>query len=97
MISPFLDGTVVDHFYDDLGRPARTDWTVGGKLFSVEQTYDPLGRPDELRYPQVKGRVESKFTVIGDEYSEEGQVTAYRLLLIETGHVAAVKQSFLWN
>ncbi len=48
-------------------------------------------------YPAAKGSHETKFTVIGDEYSEEGRITAWRLLLIENGHIVGVWQSFLWN
>jgi hypothetical protein len=51
----------------------------------------------ELFYPKAKGTYVSKFTVIGDEYTEDGKVTAWRLLLIENGRVVGLKQSFLWN
>jgi hypothetical protein len=52
----------------------------------------------ELSYPAAKGNVESKFTVIGDEYLKEGgKITAWRLLLIENGRAVGLHQSFLWN
>ena len=51
----------------------------------------------ELHYPAAKGTIETKFTVIGDEYAEEGKIKAWRLLLIENGHVVGLWQSFLWN
>ena len=51
----------------------------------------------ETHYPAAKGAIETKFTVIGDEYSEEGKVAAWRLLLIEKGRVVGLWQSFLWN
>lgn len=51
----------------------------------------------EIAYPGVKGSVESQFRVIGDDYLEEGKVTAWRALLIENGHIVGVTQSFLWN
>lgn len=51
----------------------------------------------EVRYPAANGSLESKFTVIGDEYKESGKLTAWRLLLIEKGRAVGLYQSFLWN
>jgi hypothetical protein len=51
----------------------------------------------ELSYPAAKGTVESKFTIIGDEYKEGGKITGWRLLLIENGRAVGLHQSFLWN
>ena len=51
----------------------------------------------EIHYRAAKGTIESKFTVIGDEYTEGGKVTAWRLVLIEHGRIVALRQSFLWN
>jgi hypothetical protein len=51
----------------------------------------------ELFYPGAKGTKVSKFTVIGDEYGDEGKVTAWRLLLIRNNRIVGLRQSFLWN
>ena len=51
----------------------------------------------ELFYPAAKGSVQSQFQVIGDDYLEEGKVTAWRALLIEDGKIVGLTQSFLWN
>ena len=51
----------------------------------------------ELFYPAAKGTIETKFTVIGDEYSDDGKITAWRLLLIQNNRVVGLRQSFLWN
>lgn len=51
----------------------------------------------EYHYPAAQGTTETKFTVIGDEYAEDGKITAWRLLLIENGKIVGLKQSFLWN
>ncbi len=51
----------------------------------------------ELHYPTAKGTVESQFTVIGDEYKDDGKITAWRLLLIVDGKIVGLRQSFLWN
>ena len=51
----------------------------------------------EVRVPDAKGSHETKFTVIGDEYKDNGKITAWRLLLIENGRAVGLHQSFLWN
>lgn len=51
----------------------------------------------ELFYPDAKGTKMSRFTVIGDEYGDEGRVTAWRLLLIHNNRIVGLRQSFLWN
>jgi len=51
----------------------------------------------EVPYDQARGTIETKFTVIGDEFQEEGKVTAWRVLLIENGRIVGLRQSFLWN
>ncbi|MEO5728566.1 MAG: RHS repeat-associated core domain-containing protein [Byssovorax sp.] len=56
-VSP--DQTMVESYYDDIGRPTKTNWTVPGpvvSMFSVEQAYDIHGRVDELRYPYALNR-----------------------------------------
>lgn len=51
----------------------------------------------EVRFASAKGTHGTKFTVIGDEYNENGKITAWRLLLIENGRAVGLYQSFLWN
>jgi hypothetical protein len=51
----------------------------------------------ELHYPGAVGVVESQFNIIGDEYKEDGKVTAWRILLVVDGRVVGLRQSFLWN
>jgi len=51
----------------------------------------------ELFYKGVKGNLKSDFAVIGDDYREDGRITAWRAVLIENGRIVALNQSFLWN
>ncbi len=51
----------------------------------------------ERYYPAEKGSFESDFTVIGDDYSEFGEVTAWRALLIVDGRIVGLRQSFMWK
>lgn len=51
----------------------------------------------EQTYQNVNGTNHSEFRVIGDEYFDDGQVMAWRCLLIERGRIVAEKRSFLWD
>ena len=51
----------------------------------------------EHTYNGAKGTVKSEFQVIGDDYNDDGRVTAWRALLIENGKIVALNQSFLWD
>lgn len=51
----------------------------------------------EQTYKNVDGTNRSEFRVIGDEYFDDGQVLAWRCLLIEHGRIVAEKRSFLWD
>jgi hypothetical protein len=50
----------------------------------------------EVAYGKVSGSMQTEFKVQGDEYHQDGQVTAWRVLLIEDGVVVGLQQSFLW-
>ncbi len=51
----------------------------------------------EVHYKNAKGSMKTDFAVIGDDYNEDGKVTAWRALLIENGKIVGLNQSFLWN
>lgn len=51
----------------------------------------------ELPYPAAKGSFKSEFNIIGDDFMEDGKVTAWRAVLIENGKIVGLNQSFLWN
>ena len=50
----------------------------------------------EMDYPKAKGTYRSEFSVIGDDYHQDGPVTAWRVTLVENGRIVGVNQSFLW-
>ncbi|NBV86087.1 MAG: hypothetical protein EBS01_07460 [Verrucomicrobia bacterium] len=50
----------------------------------------------ESRYPNASGKLRTEFTIQGDEYHQDGAVTAWRVLLIDQGRVVGLQQSFLW-
>lgn len=84
------------HYYTFFWRSSRaTDLTV-----RFEYRQERLGayvQAREIFYPAAKGTLKSQFQVIGDDYAEEGKVTAWRALLIENGRIVGLTQSFLWN
>lgn len=51
----------------------------------------------EITYENVKGNRKTEFTIIGDDYLQDGRVTAWRCLLIENGKIVAEDRSFLWE
>ena len=51
----------------------------------------------EAHYPRAKGHNRTEFAVIGDDYGDDGRVTAWQALLISNGRVVAVTRSYLWK
>jgi hypothetical protein len=51
----------------------------------------------EVSYQNVKGNQKTEFTVIGDDYRNDGRVIAWRCLLIENGKIVAQNLSYLWE
>jgi len=51
----------------------------------------------EISYENVKGNQKTEFTIIGDDYLQDGRVTAWRCLLIEKGKIVAENRSYLWE
>jgi hypothetical protein len=51
----------------------------------------------EINYTNVKGNQKTEFAVIGDDYLNDGRVTAWRCLLIENGRIVAENRSYLWE
>jgi hypothetical protein len=51
----------------------------------------------EVSYPNVHGSHKTEFKVVGDDYFDDGRVTAWRCLLIENGQIVAENRSNLWE
>jgi hypothetical protein len=50
----------------------------------------------EVQFAKASGRQRTEIAVQGDDYHQDGAVTAWRILLIEQGRVVGLQQSFLW-
>jgi hypothetical protein len=51
----------------------------------------------EAAYPDARGNYKTEFKIVGDDYFDDGRVTAWRCLLIENGKIVAEKRSNLWE
>ena len=75
-------------------RPA--DLTI--RLEYRQQKTGGLIQAREVEYPQAKGSHATRFQINGDDYREQGRVSAWRVLLIENHRVVvALGQSYLWR
>lgn len=84
------------HYYNVWWR-AKREAAVTVRLEYRQQNLGSHVQAKEFHYPDAKGTIETTFTIIGDEYAEEGKVTSWRVLLIEDGKIVGLRQSFLWN
>lgn len=80
-------------FFWKASRPAN----VTVRLEYRQAKYGDFVQAQELKYEGVKGKVISKFAVIGDSFKEGGQVTSWRCVIIEDGKVVALTHSYLWK
>ncbi|MEY2601062.1 MAG: hypothetical protein QOJ36_381 [Verrucomicrobiota bacterium] len=51
----------------------------------------------EISYSNARGSNKTEFKVVGDDYFDDGRVTAWRCLLIENGRIVAETHSFMWE
>ncbi len=51
----------------------------------------------EVEYSEAKGSHRTHFEVTGDDYRTDGRVTQWRALLVESGKIVGLTQSYLWN
>ena len=73
----------------------RSDVTV-----RFEYRQEKLGShvlAQEFHYEGARGGVTTEFTVIGDDFHQDGPVVAWRFLILREGRVVGLKQSFLWD
>jgi hypothetical protein len=51
----------------------------------------------EISYSNARGSHKTEFKVVGDDYFDDGRVTAWRCLLIENGRIVAETHSYMWE
>jgi len=51
----------------------------------------------EISYSNARGSYKTEFKMVGDDYFDDGRVTAWRCLLIENGTIVTETHSYLWE
>jgi hypothetical protein len=84
------------NYFDFFWRAKRpADLTV--RLEYRQEKLHDLVQAQEISYLNVRGNQKTEFKVIGDDYLDDGRVTAWRCVLIENGRIVAEKHSYLWD
>jgi len=64
--------------------------------YRQEKLHEHL-QAQEISYRNVHGTHKTEFKVIGDDYFDDGEVIAWRCLLISNGRIVAENRSFMWQ
>src|SRR6266705_1899508 len=84
------------NYFDFFWRAKRpADLTV--RLEYRQEKLHALVQAQEISYANVHGTHKTEFRVIGDDYFDDGRVTAWRCLLIENGRIVAERHSYMWE
>ncbi len=88
-----LKGNYLNFYWWNHGQPA--DVTV--RLEYRQANLGNFVMAREKSYSNVKGSTKTQFTIIGDDYLEDGPITNWRCVLIVDGKIVALTQSYLWR
>lgn len=88
-----LRGHYLNFWWWNHGQPA--DVTVRLEYRQANLSSFVMAR--EKTYVAAKGSHRTQFTVIGDDYLENGPITNWRCLLIVDGKIVGLTQSYLWK
>lgn len=84
------------NYFDFFWLAKRTaDVTV--RLEYQQENLHALVQAREFHYRQAHGNMKTEFTVIGDDFLDDGRVIAWRCLLIENGRIVCENRSYLWK
>jgi hypothetical protein len=84
------------NYFDFFWRAKRPADVTVRLEYRQEKLHDFI-QAQEVSYTNVRGTEKTEFKVIGDDYFDDGRVTAWRCLLIENGRVVAENRSYLWE
>jgi hypothetical protein len=85
-------GDYLDFFWQ-----ARRPADVSVRLEYRQEKLHAHVQAQEIFYANVRGSRKTEFKVVGDDYSDNGRVTAWRCLLIAQGRVVAENRSYMWR
>jgi hypothetical protein len=76
---------------------AKRDANITVRLEYRQEKLHAHVQAQEISYPNARGSHKTDLKVVGDDYLEDGQVIAWRCLLIENGRIVAENRSFVWE
>ncbi|WP_158619471.1 polymorphic toxin type 17 domain-containing protein [Corallococcus sp. AB011P] len=89
------DGVLTEFAYDVLGRPSETAWTISGRRFATDVSYDDYGRPLTFAYPEA-GPVENPSRlVVQKTYDGSGSLASIRNPLTGTEYWKVLESNSL--
>ena len=86
------------NYYTFFWRAKRRTANLTVRLEYRQSKTGGLVQAREVDYPDARGSYATRFTVNGDDYLEQGRVSAWRVLLIQDHRdIVALSQSYLWR
>lgn len=84
------------HYFDFFWR-AKRDASVTVRLEYRQERLRSFVQAREISYARGRGNHRTEFAVIGDDYFDDGHITAWHCLLIADGRIVAEDKSYLWE
>jgi len=84
------------NYFDFFWRAKRPSDVTVRLEYRQEKLHEHV-QAQEITYRNVHGTHKTEFKVIGDDYLDDGQVIAWRSLLISNGRIVAENRSFMWE
>jgi len=84
------------NYFDFFWRAKRASDLTVRLEYRQEKLHEHV-QAQEITYRNVQGTHKTEFKVIGDDYFDDGQVIAWRCLLISNGRIVAENRSFMWE
>jgi hypothetical protein len=84
------------NYFDFFWRAKRPSDITVRLEYRQEQLHEHV-QAQEISYRNVHGTHKTEFKVIGDDYFDDGEVIAWRCLLISNGQIVAENRSFMWQ
>jgi hypothetical protein len=84
------------NYFDFFWRAKRPSDVTVRLEYRQEKLHEHV-QAQEISYRNVHGTNRTEFKVIGDDYFDDGEVIAWRCLLISNGRIVAENRSFMWE
>jgi hypothetical protein len=84
------------NYFDFFWRAKRPSDVTVRLEYRQEKLHEHV-QAQEITYHNIRGTNKTEFKVVGDDYFDDGQVIAWRCLLIANGRIVAENRSFLWE